>query len=113
MARGDIAYINLPSASGSRAQSGRRPGVLVISDTAPSGNPMIMVVPFTSNLAASRFPFTIRIAPSPRNGLAVESIALVFQLRAVDQTHVETVIGHLEEKYLTAIDQLMRQMLDL
>ena len=113
MARGDIAYINLPLVAGSRAQGGRRPAVLVIADNAPRGNPMTIIVPLTATLAAARFPFTFRIEPSPQNGLSAPSIALVFQLCAADRTHVDSVMGHLEDHYLAKIDEMMRQMLSL
>jgi|SRR3972149_3997595 len=113
MARGDIVYINLPLAAGSRAQGGRRPAVLVIADNALRGNPMTMIVPLTTTLAATRFLFTFQIEPSPQNGLSAPSIALVFQLCAADRTYLDSVIGHLEDHYLAKIDEMMRQMLSL
>jgi mRNA interferase MazF len=113
MARGDIAYIDLPLVAGSHVQGGRRPAVLVIADKALQGNQMRMVVPFTTNLAATRYPFTFQIEPSPQNGLSSPSIALVFQLCAVDRTRVDSVIGHLEDDYLAKIDDMIRQMLGL
>jgi mRNA interferase MazF len=113
MARGDVAYVDLPLIPGSRVQGGRRPAVIVLANNALLGNPMTMVVPLTTNLAASRFPFTFRIEPSPRNGLSVPSIALVFQLCAADRTLLDSPIGHLEDNHLAKIDEIMRQMLNL
>lgn len=113
MARGDVVYINLPLAPGSHVQGGRRPAVVVLSNNALRGNTMTMIVPLTATLAASRFPFTFQIDPSPKNGLSAPSIALVFQLCAADRTHLDSVIGHLEDDYLAKIDEMMRQMLDL
>ena len=74
---------------------------------------MTMIVPLTATLTAARFPFTFRIDPSPQNGLSVSSIALVFQLCAADRTHLDSVIGHLEDHHLAKIDEMMRQMLGL
>jgi len=74
---------------------------------------MRMVVPLTSNLSAGRFPFTLRIDPSPTNGLLNPSIALVFQLCAADVTHLGNVKGQLEHQYINKINELMRQMLGL
>ena len=54
MARGDVLLVSLPP-SDRREQSGRRPAVAVQMDQA--GEPMLMVVPVTSNLAALRFSF--------------------------------------------------------
>ena len=113
MTRGDIVYINLPLVHGSRVQGGRRPAILVIADKSLRGNPMAMIVPLTTNLTATRFPFTFQIDPSSENGLSAPSIAMVFQLCAADRTHLESVIGRLEDEHLTRIDELLRQMLDL
>ncbi len=113
MTRGDVVYINLPLVAGSRVQSGRRPAIQVMDDNTLSGNPMTMIVPMTTTLATARFPFTLRIEPSPQNGLSAPSIALVFQLCATDRTHLDAVIGHLEDHYLVKIDEMMRKMLSL
>jgi len=74
MKRGEIVYVNLPLNPGSRVQGGRRPAVLVIANTAVQGNPLAMIVPLTSKLAAERFPFTLRIEPTDQNGLIETSI---------------------------------------
>ncbi len=113
MARGDVAYINLPLVPGSRVQGGRRPAVLVIADTALQGNLMTMIVPLTTTLTATRFPFTFQIDPSTQNGLSAPSIALVFQLCAADRTRLDSVIGHIEDQHLARINEMMRQMLGL
>lgn len=113
MARGDIAFVNLPLVLGSHDQGGRRPAVLVIADSALSRNPMRMIVPLTSTLADLRFPFTFQINPSAQNGLSKPSVVLVFQLRATDRTNVDSVIGHLEATYVAQIEIMMRQMLGL
>src|SRR4051794_11739064 len=113
MARGDIAYIQLPLVRASHAQGGRRPAILVIADSAPQGNPMTMIVPLTSTLTAARFPFTLSIKPSPQNSLTRPSIALVFQLCAADVTYVGSIRGYLEAHYMERIDEMMRQMLGI
>jgi mRNA interferase MazF len=74
---------------------------------------MAMVVPVTSRTAALRFPYTLRVEPSPTNGLTSASVLLVFQLRAVDVSRVIDVMGHLEETYLRQLDELLRKMLAL
>lgn len=55
MARGDLLLVNLPS-SDRREQGGRRPAIAVQTDL--TGEPMLMVAPVTSNLAALRFAFS-------------------------------------------------------
>ncbi|SRR6266498_4605770 len=113
MARGDIAYINMPLSTGSRVQGGRRPAVLVIADSARAHNPLVTIVPLTTTLAATRFPFTFQIDPSPQNGLTTPSIALVFQLCGADRTLVDRVIGRLEDNHLAMIDAMIRQLLGM
>lgn len=113
MKRGEIAYINLPLIAGSHVQGGRRPAVLVISDNAIPHNPMVMIVPLTTNTGANRFPFTFEISPTKQNGLSQPSIALVFQLSAADRTHVDRVIGNLEDNHMVMINEMMRQLLNL
>jgi mRNA interferase MazF len=112
-AAGAIAYVNLPLVPDSRTQGGRRPAGLVLADIAAKGNPMTMIVPLTTNLSAKRFPFTLEISPSSVNGLSSPSVAMVFQLRAIDTPHVEKVIGTLESLYLAQIDAMMQQILGL
>jgi mRNA interferase MazF len=72
---------------------------------------MLMIVPVTSSLGALRFPFTVRIEPSERNGLTLPSVAMVFQLRAIDRKRIIQKIGELELQYLTQVDAEIWQML--
>jgi mRNA-degrading endonuclease toxin of MazEF toxin-antitoxin module len=113
MKRGEIVYVNLPLNPDSHSQGGRRPSIVVISELALPKNPMVMMVPLTSNLAALRFPFTWQVDPSAQNGLSKSSVALVFQLCAVDRTHVGRVLGMLEDHHMQKIDEMIRQLLDV
>jgi mRNA interferase MazF len=108
MARGDILLVGLPE-SDKREQKGNRPAIAVQTDVATS--PMLMIVPVTSSLSALRFPFTIRIEPSEQNGLTLPSVAMVFQLRAIDRKRIIQKIGELELQYLTQVDTEIWQML--
>lgn len=115
MARGDIVSVDLPAPSGvaSHEQVGVRPGLVVQSDATGANTPVIMIVPFTSQLGAARFPHTIRVNPSPQNGLSQPSVLLVFQLRAVDRRRLRNTIGHLEQSLLVQTDMELRGLLDL
>lgn len=108
MARGDILLITLPE-SDRREEKGTRPAIAVQTDIAAS--PMLMVVPVTSSLGALRFPFTVKIEPSSINGLSLPSIAMVFQLRAIDSKRIVRKIGELEPSYLAEVDTQIWQML--
>lgn len=113
MKRNDIVMVDLPPPLGGagREQVGRRPAV-VVQDDMP-GLPTLLVAPLTSQLAAQRFPHTLRIEPSPENGLSMSSVILIFQLQVVDKRRVLRVIGQLEEPYVAQFDSELRQMLKL
>jgi mRNA interferase MazF len=108
MARGDVLLVALP-ASNRREEQGTRPAIAVQTDLALS--PMLMLVPITSSVGALRFPFTVKIEPSATNGLNLTSIAMVFQLRAIDPKPIVRKIGELEPEYLAQIDAEIWQML--
>ncbi len=115
MERGDILAVDLP-APGSRPgreQVGRRPGIVVQAEAQNEKLPTIMIVPFTRNLSALRFPLTFQIDPSPQNGLNSPSVLLVFQLRAIDKKRLGNEIGRLEEHYLQQLNVKMRELLAL
>ena len=114
MARGDVVLVNLPEvASAGHEQIGRRPALVVHDDATENALSVIMIVPFTSNLNAKRFPHTIIVPPSHQNGLSVESILLVFQLRAIDRNRISKVLGHLEKEILVQVDKELRSLLGL
>jgi mRNA interferase MazF len=86
MKRGDVWRVNLPSARG-HTQAGIRPAVIVQEDQATAALPTVLIVPFTGTQAATRFQGTVPVQPDGKNGMTVPSIALVFQLTAIDQSN--------------------------
>lgn len=113
MARGDIYWVELPDAGG-REQTGRRPSIAVQTDRTAGLLPTVMVVPFTTNLRALRFPYTLQIEPSPMNGLAQPSVLLVFQMRAVDLRRLRgEPMGRLDAGDLARLDEALRDLLGL
>lgn len=115
MARGDILRVDLPAPADSagREQIGNRPAIVVQTDVTTAQLPTVMIVPFTSNLAATRFPHTLCVDPSAQNGLTRRSVLLVFQLRALDKRRLGNKIGHLEEYYLQQLEAEIRRLLNL
>jgi mRNA interferase MazF len=108
MALGDVLIIELPE-SDLREQSGRRPAVAVQMEVA--GEPMLVVAPITSNLAALRFAFSVRVEPSLENGLTVPSVVMVYQIRAVDKRRIIRKIGQMGEADMARIDAEIWRML--
>ncbi len=105
MNHGDIFWVELPDRGG-REQRGRRPAVIWQDTHAYAGLPTVLVVPLTSRLSASRFPGTLRIEPTARNGLTASSIALVFQLGACDLDRLRGQLGRLDEEDLPRLAAL-------
>ena len=86
MQRGEVWKVTIPLAPG-HAQAGDRPAVIIRDDSFTVRLPTVLIVPFTSSQSAARFPGTVRVPPDGQNGLTVPSIALVFQMRVLDQRH--------------------------
>lgn len=109
MTRGEVWRVRLPSVPG-HTQAGTRPAVIVQEDQATAALPTVLIVPFTSTLGALRFPGTLLVQPDGQNGLAVPSVALVFQLTAIDKTNCLQPLGVLDPAALNqifaALDQL-------
>ena len=108
MARGDILLVTLPE-SDKREEKGTRPAIAVQADDEQS--PMLMVIPITSSMGALRFAFTVEVQPSESNGLTLPSVAMVFQLRAIDRRRIVRKIGQLEAEILAKIDEKIWQLL--
>jgi mRNA interferase MazF len=115
MTRGDIVLVNLPQAAdgAGHEQVGTRPALVVQDDPTSETLSVIMIVPFTSNLKAQRFPHTILIQPSAQNGLSMPSVLMIFQLRAIDKTRVTKKIGRLEDELMTKVNDEMKDLLGL
>ncbi|HEY4515022.1 MAG TPA: type II toxin-antitoxin system PemK/MazF family toxin [Candidatus Paceibacterota bacterium] len=105
MNRGDIYLVELPISSG-HEQHGSRPA-LIMSDAVAN---TVIVVPFTSNSEATKFPNTLLVNSSKRNGLTETSIALVFQLRAIDKRRLLRKIGNMEKVHSDSVAKILRKM---
>jgi len=107
MSPGDIVWVEFPAGEG-RAQAGRRPAIVL--QTAALNLPTTLLVPLSSQLSALRFPGTVLIEPDATNGLRLPSVALIFQLRAVDRRFVGSNLGRLSAEklaeILAALDEL-------
>jgi mRNA interferase MazF len=108
MEKGEILLVEIPTAGGNE-QSGVRPAI-VLSEVEAG---IVIIIPFTSNAQALRFPHTIDVNPSAENGLNSRSIALVFQMRAIDRRRIKNRIGIIEGKTMEKIDEMLREMLYL
>ena len=109
MSVGNIHWVNLPSVNG-HEQRGRRPAVILQDDNYGDGLPVVLVIPLTTVRSAVRFAGTTFIRPTPENGLQHESVALVFQLRAIDRRRLQERIGTVNTRVLNAIFEELRKL---
>ena len=108
MKKGEIWLVDLPATNG-HEQIGTRP-VLVIAETEAN---ISVIVPLTSQVQALKFPHTLEIRPSKKNRLKELSIALIFQIRAIDKKRLKRKIGELEDIKLNEVDGMLRSLLNL
>lgn len=101
----DLHWADLPSRNG-REQRGRR-SVIIWQDMQAFGQlPTAVVIPLTSQLDTLRFPGTLLIQPTPQNGPAVPSVALVFQIGACDVRRIGDRMGQLDDADVLRVKDL-------
>ena len=106
MKPGDVYIVRIPEL-GTHEQSGTRPAIVIARVT----KTIITIIPCTGNKLALRFPYTCEIEATKRNGLSVNSIALVFHIRALDSSFLKEKIGEIDKKVLTNIRKQARQLI--
>jgi len=109
MRKGEVWRVRLPFASG-HTQAGERPAIIVQDDPFNASLPTILVVPFTSNQAATRFAGTLVVQPDAQNGLTAPSVALIFQLSALDKRDCIRRLGELDQGSLDQVYVLLDQL---
>ncbi len=103
---GDIYLVDLPQ-KGGHEQEGRRPVIIVVINT---DVPMSMVIPLTTSDRAKSFEKTMMINPDDNNNLSQPSIALIFQMLAIDNRRFQNRIGKLSNNVLEELKGLIRNM---
>ena len=97
-----MVWVELLSRGG-HEQCGRRPAIVFQTADASATLPTVLIVPLTTQLDALRFPRTVFIEPHSSTGLRQRSVALVFQMTAVDARLVNDAIGAVAAETLEAI----------
>ena len=106
MKKGEVWRVRIPPAPG-HGQAGERPAVVLQELAFNNSLPTTLIVPLTSKMAASRFQGTLVIQPDQQNGLTAPSVALVFQVRALDRQSCLKPIGILDPGTL---DQILAEL---
>jgi mRNA-degrading endonuclease toxin of MazEF toxin-antitoxin module len=99
---GDLFWVEFPAGAG-RAQAGRRPAIVAQSSEASATLPTVLLIPLTSQQDALRFPGTVLVEPDAANGLRHPSVAMVFQLTAIDKRFLGQRLGAISQVVLANI----------
>ena len=102
MNAGDVFWVEFPAGAG-RAQAGRRPAIVVQSATVADRLPTVLLVPLPTQHDALRFPGTVLVEPDGTNGLRRPSVALTFQLTAVDRRFLGVRAGSVSDSTMDAV----------
>jgi mRNA interferase MazF len=109
MKKGEVWRVSLPFGPG-HTQAGERPAVVVQDDPFNISLPTVLIVPLTGTQAASRFAGTLVVQPDAQNGLTVPSVALVFQLSAIDKRDCLRQLGVLKQNTIDEIFKLLDRL---
>src|SRR3989344_1753566 len=82
-------------------QAGRRPVVIVSGDALNAHMPVVIVVPLTARL--KRYPASVRIEPTPENGLTKTGEAIAFQNRTIAKDRLRKRFGAVSPRDLKSI----------
>ncbi|MFO0012683.1 MAG: type II toxin-antitoxin system PemK/MazF family toxin [Planctomycetota bacterium] len=110
MTIGEIHWVELPD-SGGREQAGRRPAIVIQNDDYAGSLPTVLVIPLSTAMAALRFPGTAQIKAEKQSGLRIDSVALVFQLRAIDRGRIKEKIGVASEAEMVDVRSELAKLL--
>ena len=87
-----------------REQTGRRPVVVWQSDTLTRLLQSVLVVPLTTNLDRANLAGTALISASSVGGPPQDSVALVFQMRAIPKSALQAKIRDLDDSELEELE---------
>jgi mRNA-degrading endonuclease toxin of MazEF toxin-antitoxin module len=109
MRAGDVYWVDFRRRGG-REQEGRRPAIVLQGASASASLPTALCVPLTSQLDALRFPGTLLVEAEASNGLRRASVALVFQLTAIDRRQISVRLGNVSASVMSGIWQALDEL---
>lgn len=110
--RGDVFDAHLEPVQGSE-QGGTRPVVVVSRDAINNSSPVVVAVPITDAANKKRiYPSHVPVT-SGTGGLAMDSIVVCEQVRAISKNRLKGYRGKFDRTILTRIDAALKITLDL
>ncbi|MGH9777028.1 MAG: type II toxin-antitoxin system PemK/MazF family toxin [Candidatus Acidiferrales bacterium] len=110
--RGGVFLARLSPTEGSE-QAGQRPVVVVSRDAINQNSPVVIVVPLTDRENKPRIYPSQVVLKAGDGGLAIDSVALGEQVRAISKTRLVKPLGHLSPRSITEISAALKIALDL
>ena len=110
--RGAVFLARLDPTEGSE-QAGQRPVVVVSRDAINQNSPVIIIVPITDWKNKPRIYPSQVVLKAGDGGLAIDSVALGEQVRALSKTRLVKPLGLLSPHSLAAISAALKIALDL
>ncbi|HTE21220.1 MAG TPA: type II toxin-antitoxin system PemK/MazF family toxin [Armatimonadota bacterium] len=111
MKGGDLYWVELLSRGG-HTQTGRRPALIAQAAAVSTAVPTVLIIPLTTQQDALRFPGTLLIEADQLNRLPRTSVALVFQLTAIDQRHLRERLGAVSAAVMGSVWQVFDEITD-
>ncbi|MBI2918850.1 MAG: type II toxin-antitoxin system PemK/MazF family toxin [Chloroflexi bacterium] len=109
--RGEIYWLQLPSASGSE-QAGRRPVLIVQNDVGNRSSPTTIVAAITSQPRRRQYPFHVPFT-ARESGLRLDGTVLCEQIITVDQGRLGEMAGSLGGERMREVDVALHHSLGL
>lgn len=100
--RGEVWYANLNPVQGSE-QAGVRPVLIFQNDKLNKATGTTLVIPFTTNLRRAALPSCVQVAKG-EGGLMAESVLLCHQMRVLDESRLDYVVGKVSEPTMSEIE---------
>src|SRR5659263_678098 len=111
MKEGDVYFVEIPM-SGGHEQAGLRPAIIVQASGLDK-LPTVFIVPLTSKQKAADFPFSFLIEPEQINNLNVTAVAIVFQLRAIDQRRLKNKIRNIGREIVEILKKMLKDIMGI
>lgn len=102
MRPGEVYWVEYPEANG-HEQAGRRPSIVLQDDAFAAKSPLVLAIPLTTTAGVTRYPGAVLVLADATNGLAADSYAMVFQLRATDRRRFQAKLGDVSPAVLAEI----------
>jgi len=106
-ARGEIWIIDLTDSRG-HEQGGKRPAIVMASVIG-----MNIVIPLTTQIKVLNYPHTCIIELTSSNGLSAPSVAMTFQIVAIDEKRLEKTIGKISHADNEIVKALLIDLMGL